>query len=30
MRQKFADYWKQAGADWNYIFRNELRNIFKD
>lgn len=30
MRQKFADYWKQASADWNYIFRNELRNIFKD
>ena len=30
MKQKIAHYWKQAGADWNYIFRNELRNIFKD
>lgn len=23
-------YWKQALSDWNYIFREELRTIFKD
>lgn len=30
MRQKFSAYWKQACEDWNYIFQDELRSIFKD
>lgn len=25
-----SNYWHQALADWNYIFREELRTIFKD
>lgn len=26
----FINYWRQAFADWNYIFREELRNAVKD
>lgn len=30
MKKAFTSYWKQALSDWNYIFREELRNMFKD
>ena len=28
--KRFTEYWRQSCADWNYIFRHELRNIIKD
>lgn len=28
--RKFKKYWKQAGEDWNHIFKSELRNMVKD
>lgn len=30
MSRKFRTYWKQSRRDWNFIFRHELRNIFRD
>lgn len=30
MKQKLLKYWKQSYEDWNVIFREELRNIFRD
>lgn len=30
MSRNFKKYWKQSRRDWNFIFRRELRNIFKD
>lgn len=30
MRKGLSTYWKQACRDWNYIFKKELRTIFKD
>lgn len=28
--KRIIDYWRQALDDWNYIFREELRNVVKD
>lgn len=30
MSRNFRTYWKQSRRDWNFIFRHELRNIFRD
>lgn len=28
--ERIRNYWKQATEDWNYIFTNELKTIFRD
>ena len=28
--ERIKNYWKQATEDWNYIFTNELKTIFRD
>lgn len=30
MKEKIRKYWRQSCTDWNYIFKQELRNIVKD
>ncbi len=30
MKKSLKTYWQQSCRDWNYIFRQELRNIIKD
>lgn len=30
MKDSIKDYWKKSFHDWNYIFKEEMRTIFKD